>query len=445
MPSDLISIARSGAQAAKIALEVTAQNIANASSAGYVRRTVRLEEMASAGGLGRIGDVSLSGVRLDGIIRHADVFRQAEARRTGADAARAGAEVAGLENIEAAIEQSNVYPSMVGFESALQQLAADPVDPSLRSAVVEEARTLTRTMNIASAGLDAAGNALRAEAADGVSQVNLLTGELARINLRLARASDASSDQTALLDQRDSLLQQLSAHAGITATIAPDETVEVRLGGSAGPQLVMGGSATPLAMNTAANGTIGFTLGGNPATVDTGELAGKAQALIKLDGVRTSLDGIAAGIVATVNAAQANGAALDGSAGQPLFSGTGAASIALAFEDGALIATAPAGAGAGSRDPGNLSALRSALAAADPTGATDALLLDISGMVAGRKVTRDALDSIANGARIALEAQSGVDLDQEAINLIRFQQAFQASGRAIQVANTLFDTLLAIR
>ena len=89
--------------------------------------------------------------------------------------------------------------------------------------------------------------------------------------------------------------------------------------------------------------------------------------------------------------------------------------------------------------------LRNALATSDPAGAMDALIFDISSTVAGRTVTRDALDTIAGNARIALNAQSGVNLDQEAANLIRFQQAFQASGRAIQVASNIFDTLLAIR
>ena len=91
MASDLLSIARSGAQAARVALDVTAQNIANAASEGYVRRTVRLEEVASAGGFARIGDISLSGVRLDAVVREADLFRQAEVRRTGADLARSDA------------------------------------------------------------------------------------------------------------------------------------------------------------------------------------------------------------------------------------------------------------------------------------------------------------------------------------------------------------------
>ena len=65
MASDLLSIAKSGAKASRAALDVTAQNIANASSEGYVRRSVALEEVSPAGGYGRSGDVSLSGVRLD--------------------------------------------------------------------------------------------------------------------------------------------------------------------------------------------------------------------------------------------------------------------------------------------------------------------------------------------------------------------------------------------
>lgn len=442
---DLLSIARSGTQAARIALDVTAQNIANASSEGYVRRSVRLEELASSGGFGRIGDVSLSGVRLDRVVRNADLFRQAEVRRTGADAARANAEVTGLENIESAVEQAQLYPAIVRFEASLQQLAGDPVDPSLRAAVIEDARTMTRGFNIAAASLQAVGEGLRFEAADGAEQVNQLAGELARLNLRLARAADGSSDQTALLDKRDLLLRQLSEHVDIAASFAPDQTVEVRLGGGAGLTLVNGGTAGSLSMNTAADGTISFALDGNPVTPAAGSLAGKAQALDRLAEVSSRLDGIAVSFAATVNAAQAGGVALDGGAGQPMLSGTGAADLALAFDDGSLIATAPTGAGAGSRDPGNLTALRSALAASDPAGAMDALIFGISSAVQGRGLTRDALEAIAGNARVALQAQSGVDLDQEAVNLIRYQQAFQASGRAMQVAADIFDTLLAIR
>lgn len=443
MSSDLITIARSGTKAARIALDVTAQNIANAGTEGYVRRSAQLEELAATSNFSTTA--TLSGVRLGQVVRNADAFRQAEVRRTGSDAARANAEVAGLENIESAVEQSGVYSAVVQFEASLQQLASDPVDPSLRAALVEDARTMTDAFNVAANSLQAAGEGLRFEAQDGVDQVNQLASELADLNLKITRSAGSNTDQSSLLDRRDQLLEELSGHVDNTATIGPNQTVEVRLGGTSGLSLVSGGTAGTLAMSTAADGPISFTLDGTATTPAAGSLAGKAQALTKLADVSAELDGIATSIAATVNAAQTAGAALDGSAGQAMFSGTGAADFALAFSDGSLIATAPAGAGAGSRDQNNLAALRSALGSTNPAGAMDGLIFGISSAVQSASTTRDTLETIAGTARVALQAQSGVDLDQEAVNLLRYQQAFQASGRAMQVASDIFDTLLGIR
>ncbi len=245
MASDLLSIGKSGAIAARTALDVTAQNITNASTDGYVRRSVLMAELSSSSSMSGGGDVSLSGVRVDQVVRNADMFRQSEVRRTGADAARADAEVTGLQNTEDALEQSGAYNAVVQFEGSLQQLASDPTDTSLRASVVESARTMTRTMNIASQSLDQVGQGLQFEATDGVNQVNTLSGELARVNLRLSRAADASSDQTTLLDQRDHLLEQLSQYVDVTTTFAPDKTVTVQLAGPSGPNIVSHAAGRP--------------------------------------------------------------------------------------------------------------------------------------------------------------------------------------------------------
>jgi flagellar hook-associated protein 1 FlgK len=444
MASDLLSIGKSGANAARIALDVTAQNIANAASEGYIRRSVSLREVASAGGIGQSGDISLSGVRLNAIVRNADLFRQSEVRRTGSDAARANAEVAGLENIESAVEGADTYTAIVKFEGTLQQLAADPTNTSLRAAVTEQARTMANSFNIASQGLDSVRDGLQFEATDGVDQVNKLAQELARVNLRLARASDASSDQTQLLDQRDSLLQQLSNYTDIKTTISTDQTVQVTLGGTPGTSLVTGGTATPLAMTAASNGTISFTLGGSPVTIAGGSLAGKSQALTKLADTRSRIDAVASSVITAVNTAQAAGIDLSGAAGQPMFSGSNAGDMTMILADGSKLATAPAGAGANSRNSANLDALRTTLSGVDPAGKMDAAIFDISSTVQGRSISRDALVTIASNASIALSAQAGVDLDQEAVNLMRYQQAFQASGRIMQVASDLFDTIIGI-
>lgn len=444
MASDLLSIARSGAMAARIGLDVTAQNIANASTEGYVRRSASLAEVSSTGGEYRTGDRSLSGVRLESITRNADAFRQAEVRRTGSDVARASAEASGLENIESAIEQSGVYDAIVGFESALQQLTQDPVDTSLRASVIEKARTMAGTFQIAAQELDAAAEGLQFLASDGVTQVNRIAQELARTNTRLGRASDATSDKTSLLDQRDKLLQQLSQYGNIGTTFAGDGTVAVKLGGTGGMDLVTGGTAATVGMNTAGNGTIGFDVGGTAVALAGGSLAGQQLALSKLAQLTLDVDGLAEDIVNTFNAAQATGDDLDGNPGAPILSGTTAATMSLSVSDVRKLATAPVNGTVGSRDAGNLTAMRSALAALNPADGMDQILFDVSGTLAGRNVTLGALQTIADTAQVALSAQSGVDLDAEAVNLVRYQQAFQASGKVMQVATDIFDTLLGI-
>ncbi len=442
MASDLLSIATSGARAARAALDVTAQNIANASSEGYVRRSVEMAEVSAAGGQNRVGDISLSGARIAGINRNADMFRQAEVRRTGSDLARADTELRGLENIEASVEQSGIFRAIVELEGGLQQLSADPTDPSLRAAVLAGADTLARKFNIAVETLGAAGDGLRFDAAAKVDDANVIGGELARVNIRLARAGVGSSDRASLLDQRDALLERLSGTVNISTSFAADGGVTVSTGGAT---MVTGGNFSALAMNTAADGTIGFDVAGTPVALSGGALAGAQLALQAGVAVRSRLDAMADAIAGAVNGAQAAGVALDGTPGQPIFSGSGAAGIAVTVTDSAALATAPAGAPAGSLDGSNLAALRQALDASGAAKSMNGLLFDVSSAVSGRNVTREALDSIAASARIALEAQAGVDLDTEAANLMRFQQAFQASGRAMQVASRIFDTLLELR
>jgi len=445
MASDLLSIGRSGAKAARIGLDVTAQNIANAGTEGYVRRTIGLTEVASTGYNQNVGDISLSGVRVERIVRNADAFRQSEVRRTGSDTARADAEVNGLGNVESALEQSGVYTAITGFDSALQKLKEDPVDTSLRASVIEAARTMGATFQIAAKEMEAVGKGLQFEASDGVSQVNRIAGELARTNLRLARAADASSDKTALLDQRDKLLADLSLYGDITTSLSPDGSVTVTLGSTASSTpLVSGGATTALAMAVSGT-TISYTLGSEALTLAGGSLAGQQLALSKLDQLKGDLDDLVDTIVTRVNDAQGLGTDRNGDPGADLLTGSTAATITLATSDPAMIATAPAGALRNSRDAGNLDAMRTSLSTADPAGRMDAILFDISATVSGRTITRDALATISDAARTALSAQTGVDLDAEGVNLIRYQQAFQASGRVMQVAASIFDSLLQIR
>ena len=444
MGADMLQIGLSGTKVARGALEVTANNIANSTTEGYVRRSVVSSEVKSASSVMRPGDISLSGARISAIHRNADAFRQAEVRRTGSDSARAATELNALENIESSIEGARIYDLLVDYEAALSELAADPTDPSLRAAVMSSASNMAGSFRIADDSLDAVASGLQYEVAGEVEEVNVITGELAGINLRIGRTAEGTSDRATLLDQRDGLLEKLAGKVDLQTTFNAIGQVEVRAGGASGELLVQGGNTFALGSTTAANGTVSFDVGGTAVSLNGGSLAGKALGLQAIADNRSSLDTLANGIMTTVNSAQTNGAALNGSAGQALFTGTGASDMALAFTDGSLLATAPAGSPAGSTNPGNLTALRNAFEANGHAQGVSNLVFSISAQVAGKQITNEALTAIASSARIALDQQSGVDLDQEAANLVRYQQAFQASGRVMQVATEVFDTLLGI-
>ncbi|MEF8719884.1 MAG: flagellar hook-associated protein FlgK [Candidatus Accumulibacter necessarius] len=60
------------------------------------------------------------------------------------------------------------------------------------------------------------------------------------------------------------------------------------------------------------------------------------------------------------------------------------------------------------------------------------------------QVTSDAQQAILAQAQASRESLSGVNLDEEAANLIRYQQAYQAAAKAMQIGASLFDTILQI-
>ncbi|WP_428331779.1 flagellar hook-associated protein FlgK [Novosphingobium sp.] len=451
MTSNLLSIASSGAKAAEIALDITGQNIANASTAGYVRRSASMTELASPGTWSTANDVSLSGVIVSGVVRNADSFLQSEARRTGSDTAQATATVAGLTGVETAVEDSGVFTAIGTFTNSLKLLAQNPADTSLRATVIQNGTTMAGSFQIAAQGLSAAQAGLQGAGYDGVRQVNTLTSQLATINTQLSAtaaqaASNAgdvtTSDRASLLDQRDSLLDQVSQYANIATTFQADGSVNINIGGVSGPPLVTGSSTNTLTATTNSDGTVSLTVGNAAVTLGGGSIAGNQAALTKLGRIGTNLDSLASSIATTVNTQQANGTDLTGAIGTALFSGTTAATLAMTTSKGSAIATAAAGSAAGSTDATNLTAMQGALATLNPSETMNAILTDISGSVQSATTTQATLQTLSTAASSSLSAQAGVDLNSEAINLVKFQQAFQASSKVMQTASTIFDSIL---
>ena len=130
MPTSLITIGRSGAAAARANLELTAQNIANASNPDYVRRSLNVNEFVATETVDFRNGIALSGVRIGDIQRANNELVQRQARDASSDLARTEAELSGLRDVEGALENTGLYRSLIDFEASLVLLESDPTDPA---------------------------------------------------------------------------------------------------------------------------------------------------------------------------------------------------------------------------------------------------------------------------------------------------------------------------
>jgi flagellar hook-associated protein 1 len=446
MPTSIFNIGRTGLTASRRSLELTAQNVANAANADYSRRTLTQGELVMTGAIGVTSADSLGGVRPGVVERAESALVQRQARDASSALWAADAEFQALREAESAIETSGVFTGLVDFEAALTRLEANPLEPALRLSALEEARKMAGNFRIANGTLGNARSLVQAEVSAETLTVNELAGELAAVNRDLIGAREGTAGRAALLDARDKALRGLAEEFAITPTINANGTVDVTLSGTPPVALVTGGNAASVSVAFAADGTASFALGGTAFVPAGGAMAGRASALSEMASLQTDLDALAVSVITIANAGQAAGAAADGTPGQPLFSGTGASDIAMVLGSANGLATAPTGAPAGSRDTGNLTALIGMLGAeTGPASGADALLLRLSSRVSALETRRDGLSVVASSAEAELLRETGVDLDTEAANLVRLQQAFEANGRVIQVATELFDTILGLR
>ena len=445
MPTAIFSIARSGLTQARRSLELTAQNVANADNPNFSRRTLTQSELVLTGSIGTNAADSLGGVRPGVIERAESALVQRQARDSSSALSAAEAQFFALREAESALETSGVFTGLVDFEAALTRLQNNPTEPALRLSALEEGRKMAGNFRIANGTLANARSLVQAEIGAKTLTVNELAGELATINADLVGSREGTAGRAALLDARDKALRGLAEEFGISATINPNGTADVALNGAPPVALVTGATTQPLATTFAADGTVSFAVGGTAFVPSGGAIAGRAGALAELADLQTSLDGLAVSAITLSNTAQANGVGLDGNPGPPLFAGTGAGDITLVLASADGLATAPAGAGPGSRDTGNLAALIAALGdASGPIAGTDSLLLGLSSRVSALETRRDGLAVVSASAEAELLRETGVDLDTEAANLVRLQQAFEANSRVIQVAAELFDTILGL-
>ena len=466
--SSLLGIAQRALLANETALGVVGNNIANVNTPGYTREVPDLESDPSI--------VSPQGV-LIGTGVHVAAVRQVidpllEKRLLGAETSRReqGAlrdQLSALAGALNELDQPSLGDSVNGFFDAADALARNPSGTAERETLLGRARALADELQRRSGvvatlqrGADDAYVAATTRANDALAQI-------ADLNRAITAAEAGGQRANDLRDRRRTAVADLAGVVGVQTVETADGALTVSAAN--GAVLVDGGGVVhQLAVRKQVVGLDGQALheagladrSGNfiavPGTVAHGELAALARVRDSdLVGASGQLDGFASAIITEVNRVQTNGGAgavdLDGgsTAAVPLFGGTDAKTITV------LLTGADAGRRIGaalSAEPGDN---QNALALADlRTTAQGALgATTFSGFLAG--LTGQVGESAAqarDGAQAAealqqqlhnqRESFSGVNLNEELTNLLRYQRAFQASAEAINVGNQVLDELM---
>jgi flagellar hook-associated protein 1 FlgK len=361
--TSLLSLGTAALYAANAQLLTTSNNIANANTPGYSRQQVQL---ATAGSAYTDGGYFGRGVSVASVTRAANMFLTQQAVATGSAAAADGVRRDMLVQLEKVFGsgQAGLGHAATQIFNAFSDVAANPSDLAARQAVLgrlEDFASLTRSSSDQIESLQAS---LVHDVQGGISEVNTLAAELAKLNQAIATATNRGQSPNELLDQRDDLVRRIGSQVGVQTVQGPDQTVAVYVG--SGQALVLGSAAFKLVPQSDTHDpsriALGIMIGGQVTQLPTAAVGeGQIAGLLRfqegdLADARNRLGQLTAGVGLALNRQQALGLDLQGQAGSPLFKINGPQAVPAAANardgSGAYIA----GVSLAIADPGALAA-----------------------------------------------------------------------------------------
>ncbi|MGR3218345.1 MAG: flagellar hook-associated protein FlgK [Candidatus Anammoxibacter sp.] len=309
-----IEIAKTGILVAQRSLAAIGNNIANANTPGFSKRTPILTTESPL--VDPSGFTLSRGVRLVEIERATVSFldsRIFDKQSTLSNAEALNARLTDLEGVFNELNDFGLKSAISGFFNATQELAKTPGNLSVRVLVVENAKILTQTFNQMGKDIDSMKTAVISDIKAVVAEVNILAEDIAGLNEKIAALTATGISPSDLEDQRDVLLNNLSKLVDGSVTVAGDgKTKNVVFGGR---DLVAGRNFLRLTTTTDSNGNISviFKSDSTPATAKDGELKGLLDFQTDTNTYKSELDKLAKALADEFNRIHSEGINLNGS------------------------------------------------------------------------------------------------------------------------------------
>ena len=454
----------SGLSAAQRAIEVAAQNIANANTPGYSRQQVQFSSVGSTtaahfytGGNAAI----LGGVGVDRVVRIRDAFLQNTLVNVSSTKASLDARVSNLSGVEGLLHEpgdDGLQAVVDDFYASWHSLAASPGTNkgAAGGTVLQAANSVVAQLKYVASGIKDRWNNAQGELSTSIVELNQATKDLAGVNQKIMEGTVAERPINELLDRRDDLVRKIGDLAGGRATINENNTAQVLVGnvtvvyGSRSLPITLGGGHS-LGEATADPPDPPQLMSGDvPAPLTGGKMAGLLASLgDDIPRLATQVDGVATTLRDAVNAIHAQGYADDGSTGNDFFAGTSASDLSVVPTTTDQLAVAS---GPDVVDGTNAEAIAD-LALDDkaeealggrpgPSVLLRAMAADIGTKLQGLQRAADVQDSVFASADAAVQSDSGVSIDEEMTSLLQYQRSYEASARVITAVDELLDTLI---
>lgn len=455
------NIATGALQADQAALNIVANNTANANTTGYTREVATWQEADPV-------QVNVStmgtGVQMVGAVSQRDRILEQNLQQQSQQAAAGESRLDALNSVQTVFSDTGsttstggIAAAISGYFNSIAQLESSPSSTSLRQQVLSAADALAQSLQGAARSIGVEKQSLDSESKIVLQQVNALTKSIASLNARIQQVSP-STDAGTLEDQRQQDLLDLSQLIGIHTISTGGNGITVTTSG--GTVLVAGNTATPLT-GSVINGVTHFLSNGTDITTQLASGAGKLGGIlaardIDIPNLQNSLDTLAYGIATTANASNHAGYDLNGTAGGDIFTplttiAGSAANIAVVMSDPSGIAaageSATPGVSLGSTDNTN------AISMADPTkqlvapGQTatsfySSFITGLASQIQSLGAQNTAQQASLTQVQNQRNALSTVDLSEEASAMMNLERSYQAASKVFSILNSVMSSAL---
>ena len=437
--------------AAQAGMATTGHNIANANTPGFSRQDVtfaaRRPDILPYGALGR-------GVEIQGIRRMQDEFLLNNLRVQSSRLSSYASVDTALYEVEAilgSVDNDHLGNAMNEFFAAWNTLATPPFAESNKYNVVAQAESLVRDFHAINDSLDD----LEANIEDNIQLeiggLNSLLTSVAEMNEQIMAAESNGEPANDLRDQRDLLINQISEIAEVSVLERDDGTKDIIL---AGRTLVARGSVTHFESNyvKTANGykmTIVTQGHSNAVNLSPGRLEGLMNSRdVHIQQTRDNLDAVARQLIREVNELHVQGRT-SGSSGLAFFSGDSMHTIGVseAIQANNLLVAAGRTTDEGDNTIAEAIAHLANESVDGPGEITigdqyRSLLPTVASQRSSFEFLVENQQNVVESLKTKMASVSGVSLDEEGANMVRYQNSYNAAAKIISTVQEMYDTLM---